>query len=104
MERLDCEALGAKVASEGITVVEFGAGWCKYCLKMKDEMNLFEKAHNDIKFIYVDTNEFESAAVEYNVTFLPGLLFFKNGILVKATHGYKKFEQLEEMLKEVNEQ
>ena len=35
MERLDCEALGAKVASEGITVVEFGAGWCKYCLKMK---------------------------------------------------------------------
>lgn len=103
MEILDCESLGTKVAKEGITIVEFGAGWCKYCLQMRDEIDLFEEEHSEIKFIYVNVDDFESVANEYNVSFLPCLLFFKNGILVKAIHGYKKCEQLEEILKEINE-
>lgn len=91
-------SLTDEIKKDGITIVTFGAVWCRYCSMINEELLSLEKLNPDIKLIHVDCDEHEQLAIEYNVLVLPTSLYFVNGALVKVEHGYKKLNELKQII------
>jgi thioredoxin 1 len=70
------------IAKEGITLVDFWAAWCGPCRMFAP---VFEQASEDrphITFGKVDTEAQQELAGAANITSIPTLMAFRDGILV----------------------
>ncbi|CAM9924748.1 unnamed protein product, partial [Heterosigma akashiwo] len=66
-----------------LVVVDFGAGWCKNCKKIAPAVGKMAAKYADhADFVAVDISEAEDLAIEYEVSSVPRLLYFKNGAKV----------------------
>lgn len=79
----DLDEAKSIIASQSKTVVfDFNAGWCKNCLRIAPHISNLATQHNDKVVVYsIDVNDAEDIAIEYNVSTLPRILFFKGGAL-----------------------
>jgi len=67
-------------AGDKVVVVDFGAGWCKNCKKIAPSLEKMAVAFAEVAtFVAVDISDSEDLAMEYNVSSVPRLLYFKNG-------------------------
>ncbi len=80
---------------KNITVVTFGAKWCKYCHLIKDELVELENKNHKVGVLYLDADEEETLAEKFNITKLPTLLYFLKGDFKKAESGFKKCKDIE---------
>lgn len=78
-----------------IEIVTFGARWCKFCALIKDELVELENKNQDVGILYIDADEEESLAEEFNITKLPTLLYFVKSELKKTEIGFKKCKDIE---------
>ena len=62
-----------------LTVVDFWAPWCGYCVKLSPVVDQIAQDMPDVKFVKVNTDECENIAKDYAISGLPCLLMFKNG-------------------------
>ena len=65
--------------SEKLTVVDFWAPWCGYCVKLSPVIDQIAQDLPDVKFVKVNTDECENISKDYAISGLPCLLIFKNG-------------------------
>jgi len=66
---------------EGITVVDFFADWCGPCRKMGPILEEVEQELSPkIKFTKINTDNNIEMAKKYQVSGLPTLMIFKNGV------------------------
>src|SRR5690348_6210055 len=77
-----------KTVLEGGTVfVDFWAEWCGPCKRLAPVYEAASEQHPDIVFGKVDTEAEQALAAAANITSIPTLMGFRDGILVFAQAG-----------------
>lgn len=89
------------VTENEIVLVDFWAAWCGPCRMFAP---IFEEAANkypDITFAKVDTDAEQQLAAAAQITSIPTLMAFRDGILVFRQAGALPAAQFEEFIQEV---
>jgi thioredoxin 1 len=86
------------VIKEGITIVDFWAAWCGPCRQFAP---IFEEAsgkHPDIVFGKVDTEAERELAAEAQITSIPTLMAFRDGVMLFNQAGALPGDSLEQLI------
>jgi thioredoxin 1 len=75
------------INKDGITLVDFWAQWCGPCRMFGPIFEEASEKHPDIRFGKVDTEAEQGLAAAANITSIPTLMAFRDGILVFAQPG-----------------
>jgi thioredoxin 1 len=86
------------VLKEGITIVDFWAAWCGPCRQFAPIFEEASEKHSDIVFGKVDTEAERELAGEAQITSIPTLMAFRDGVLLFNQAGALPGESLEQLI------
>ena len=87
------------LASDRLTLVDFGADWCGPCRKLHPILSeLAGEYGNRLKVCEVDVGDSPQTAMKFSVTSVPQLLFFKDGIVKDTIVGLLPKSKIEEKI------
>ena len=95
--------IGDTVRDNGIVLVDFWAAWCGPCRMFAPIFDTASQEHTDIVFGKVDTEAEQELAAELQITSIPTLMAFRDGILVFNQAGALPAPALEQVITAVKD-
>lgn len=93
----------AHVQEGGILFVDFWAAWCGPCRQFAPAYEAASEANPDITFGSIDTEDQRELAAAAQVTSIPTLMAFRDGILVFSQPGALPPAALDQLITAVRE-
>ena len=100
---LTSEIFEDTVTADGITLVDWWASWCGPCKQFAPIYEAASEKHDDIVFASVSTEEEQELAAQAQITSIPTLMAFRDGVLVFSQPGALPESSLEQVIKAVRE-
>lgn len=80
-------------------LVDFWASWCGPCKMIAPEVQQIADEHPEIKVCKINVDEEGELSIRHGVMSIPTLMIFKNGEVAQTAIGYRKKDEIEELLK-----
>ena len=89
------------IADHAIVLVDFWASWCSWCTRFAPIFADSAAVHPEILHATVDTEAEPAISAAAQVTGLPTLLAFREGLLVYSNPGFQTAAQLEDVIQQI---
>ena len=93
--------IGPTIKDNGIVLIDFWAEWCGPCKRFGPVFEQSSESHPDIVHAKVDTEAEQALAAAVNITSIPTLMAFRDGILVFRQPGALPKEAFQSLVQQV---
>jgi thioredoxin 1 len=91
------------VTGSGITLVDWWAAWCGPCRMFGPVFEAASENHADITFGKIDTEDQQGLAAAAQISSIPTLMAFRDGVLVFSQAGALPAKSLEQLIQAVRD-
>lgn len=88
--------------STKLLIIDFYAEWCVPCQLLTPILNELDKKYVQLEIYKVNIDEAKEALINYNISSVPTMVFFKDGEEVERMVGLESLENLSKIVEEFN--